>query len=229
MEPGIAFLLGFAGSLHCAGMCGPLVLALTRASPANSACAAGKVIYQVGRVISYCLIGLMLGLLGSLAKTTGFQRGLSIALGVSLLAGWFFRAKIPLTTPMWKGTAYLKNTFGGLLRQNTLLSQAVLGSINGLLPCGLVYVAAAGAVASGHPLNSVVWMACFGLGTWPMMLGIHLGGHRIPLPSRFSAGVITRTAVLVMATLLILRGLDLGIPFVSPNLSMAAGGDGRCH
>ena len=71
-------------------------------------------------------------------------------------------------------------------------------------------------------------MALFGLGTWPMMLGIHFAGQRLPLPARLSLGSVTRTAVFLMAVLLILRGLELGIPFISPDLS-AAGAGGHCH
>jgi hypothetical protein len=72
-------------------------------------------------------------------------------------------------------------------------------------------------------------MALFGLGTWPMMLGIHFAGQRLPLPARLSAAAITRPAVWLMAVLLILRGLELGIPFVSPDLSAPGPGNGRCH
>ena len=72
-------------------------------------------------------------------------------------------------------------------------------------------------------------MALFGLGTWPMMLGIHFAGQRLPLPSRLSLGSVTRVAVLLMATLLIIRGLELGIRFISPDLSVASGGNGQCH
>lgn len=72
-------------------------------------------------------------------------------------------------------------------------------------------------------------MVCFGLGTWPMMMSIHMAGHRLSIPFRLPFGSITRAAVLLMAGLLILRGLELGIPFVSPDLSVANSGVNRCH
>ena len=125
--------------------------------------------------------------------------------------------------------AWLKNSMRGLLQRNSPVSQAAMGALNGLLPCGLVYVAAAGATATGHPLTGAAYMALFGLGTWPMMLGIHLAGQRLPLPARLTLGSITRAAVLLMAVLLILRGLELGLPFVSPDLTSATSGDVRCH
>ncbi|MSU35766.1 MAG: sulfite exporter TauE/SafE family protein [Pedosphaera sp.] len=101
--------------------------------------------------------------------------------------------------------------------------------LNGLFPCGLVYIAAVGATATGHPLSGAAYMVCFGLGTWPMMMSIHMAGHRLSIPFRLPFGSITRAAVLLMAGLLILRGLELGIPFVSPDLSVANSGVNRCH
>jgi sulfite exporter TauE/SafE len=116
-----------------------------------------------------------------------------------------------------------------MLQRNSLASKAAMGALNGLLPCGLVYVAAAGATATSHPLTGVAYMALFGLGTWPMMLGLHFAGQRLPLPPRLSLGSVTRAAVLLMAVLLILRGLELGVPFISPDFSSAIGGNGSCH
>ena len=229
MQLWTAFLLGLAGSLHCAGMCGPLVLALAKARPRTVRESTGRVCYHLGRVASYCLLGLMLGLLGHVAAPAGFQRWLSISLGFVLLGGLLVAARVPLAAPVMKWIALLKSSMSGLIRQNSLAAQAMMGALNGLLPCGLVYVAAAGATATGHPLSGAAYMALFGLGTWPMMLGIHLAGQRLPLPARLPLGNITRSAVLLMAVLLILRGLELGIPFVSPDLTSATRGDVRCH
>jgi len=229
MELWTAFLLGLAGSLHCAAMCGPLVLAMAKARPAGGRASAGRLFYHLGRMASYGLLGLALGALGHLAAPAGFQRGLSIALGVALLAGWLLSAKVPLALPVAQWVALLKNSMRGLLQHHSLASQAAMGALNGLLPCGLVYVAAAGAASTGHPLAGAAYMALFGLGTWPMMLGLHFAGQRLPLPPRLSLGTITRSAVLLMAVLLILRGLELGIPFVSPVLSTASTANLRCH
>jgi uncharacterized protein len=229
MELWTAFLLGLAGSLHCAGMCGPLVLALAKTRPRTVLDSTGRVFYHLGRVASYCLLGLMLGLLDHLVVPAGFQRWLSILLGVALLGGLLVAAKVPLAAPVMKWVTLLRSSMRGLFQRNSLAAQALMGALNGLLPCGLVYVAAVGATATGHPGAGAAYMACFGLGTWPLMLGIHFAGQRLPLPSRLSLGSITRAAVLLMAVLLILRGLELGIPFVSPDLSSAIGGNGRCH
>ena len=229
MQLWTAFLLGLAGSLHCAGMCGPLVMALAKARPAASGQAAGRVCYHFGRIVSYSLLGIVFGFIGHVAAPDGFQRWLSLALGVALLAGLLASTKAPLTAPLFKWVGLLKISMRVLMQRNSLGAQAVLGALNGLLPCGLVYVAAVGATATANPLSGAAYMALFGLGTWPLMLGIHFAGQRFPLPARLSLGHVTGAAVLLMATLLILRGLELGIPFVSPDLSAASGGNGHCH
>lgn len=229
MELWTAFLLGLAGSLHCAGMCGPLVLALAKARPRTARELAGRVCHHLGRVASYCLLGLMLGLFGRLAAPDGWQRWLSIALGVALLVASLAASRIPLGAPLMKWITLLKGSMPGLLQRRTLISQTITGVLHGLLPCSLVYVAAVGATATGHAFTGAAYMALFGLGTWPMMLGIHLAGHRLSLPVRLPPGRVARAAVWMMAVLLILRGLELGIPYVSPDLSAHAGEIRRCH
>ncbi len=157
MELWTAFLLGLVGSVHCAGMCGPLVIALARSRSQSLHASTGRLVYHLGRAASYVLMGLALGLIGQAAAPAGFQRWLYLGLGVSLL-----------------------------------------GALNGLLPCGLVYVAAVGATASASPLSGALYMGCFGLGTWPMMLGIHFADQKLPLASRLLSVNTPRLALLVM-------------------------------
>lgn len=228
MELWTAFILGFAGSLHCAGMCGPLVLAYSRSRPRNRHASVHRVIYHLGRIAAYCLLGVAVGALGHLAPA-GFQRWLSIGLGIVLLGGLWFGSRFSLSKPVWKWVQWLKGAMGGLIQKDTFASHGVLGALNGLLPCGLVYVAVVGATATGHPLTGSLYMACFGLGTWPMMLGIHFAGQRFPMPARLLQFNSARAAIMVMGILLILRGMELGIPYVSPDLSSNGGACPHCH
>ena len=119
----------------------------------------------------------------------------------------------------------MKARMSGLLRQRSLVSVGVLGLLNGLLPCGLVYVAAAGATATGHVLNGAIYMAAFGAGTLPMMLAIGLGGKLVPLSLRLKLRAAIPVSVFLLGALLILRGMSLGIPYLSPNLAAGA----CCH
>jgi sulfite exporter TauE/SafE len=205
-----ALVLGLAGSVHCAAMCGPLVLLVAKARRS----ARDSFAYHVGRIATYAAIGIIFGALGHSLALAGWQRGLSILAGVTILAGLFLSSAAVLKTPVVRLVTRLKSTFGHLLLRRSLASQFGLGAINGLLPCGLVYVAAAGAAATGNPLGGAGYMVVFGLGTLPMLLGIVLAGGRLPVAARLHR--LLPVSVAVVAVLLILRGLALGIPYLSP-------------
>jgi hypothetical protein len=120
----------------------------------------------------------------------------------------------------------LKGAMAGLLRTRSLGALGILGALTGLLPCGLVYVACVGATATGGLLRGVEYMAAFGVGTVPMMLALGLSGKLIHASVRTKLVRLVPVSVCVLAALLILRGLSLGIPYVSPDLSAAGA---SCH
>lgn len=219
MELGTAFLLGLVGSLHCAGMCGPLALALPVTGGGFLSSLAGRVFYNLGRVVTYCALGLVFGLVGQTIALAGFQRWVSIVAGSILLLGLLFSRRLPLAGPINTLVYRLKNRMGGLLRTRSLGALGLLGLLTGLLPCGLVYVACAGAAATANLASAVQFMACFGLGTFPLMLALSMSGKLVPMPVRSKLVKAVPVAVFVLSILLILRGLSLGIPYVSPDLS----------
>jgi uncharacterized protein len=229
MELWTAFILGLAGSLHCAGMCGPLALALPAPDRRLPRYLAGRLAYNGGRVLTYCLLGLGFGLVGQAVAVAGFQEWMSMALGVALLAGLALSPRLVRWSPVTRFVNALKGRMSGLLRQRSLTALGVLGLLNGLLPCGLVYVAGAGAAATGDLLQGAAYMAIFGLGTVPMMLAISLSGSLVPLRIRLRLTKAVPVAVGLLAVLLILRGMSLGIPYVSPNLSGGQSGAACCH
>ena len=218
MDFGIALALGLLGSLHCAAMCGPLMLALPVTSGGPGRFVAGRIIYQLGRVTTYCLLGIVAGLIGKSIFLAGLQRWLSIALGVAILLGFLVSKKISVSATVVRLVARLKSAMSSQLRQRGFRSLALLGMLNGLLPCGLVYVAMAGAVACGTLAAGVFYMALFGLGTLPTMLGISLSGKLFSISFRLKLRSAIPVGVCLLAGLLILRGLALGIPYVSPAL-----------
>jgi sulfite exporter TauE/SafE len=222
-----ALILGLAGSLHCAGMCGPLALAIPTASTTRTGFVAGRLAYNLGRMLTYCLLGVVFGLLGRTLLLAGIQRWVSILLGLALLLGLVSSRKLSLWQPVIALVGQLKSHMSVLIRTRSLVAQVLLGLLNGLLPCGLVYVACAGATATGSLSSGVVYMAAFGLGTVPMMLGIGLTGRLIPTALRLQLRKAIPASVLLLASLLILRGLSLGIPYVSPDLS--GGNPSCCH
>ena len=219
MEFTLAILLGLLGSLHCAAMCGPLQLALPVLPGGPGRIVAGRLLYQLGRIATYCLLGLDAGLAGKSLLLAGLQRWISISLGVVILAGFFLSRRVALSAPVVRAVARLKAAMGSQLRQRSLRSLALLGALNGLLPCGLVYVAMAGAVARDTLPAAVLFMAAFGLGTTPTMLAISLTGRLLPLSLRVKLRSAIPVGVCLLAGLLILRGMSLGIPYVSPDLT----------
>ena len=221
MSAWTALVLGLIGSLHCAGMCGPLALALPATGNSASGFVAGRLAYNLGRIATYCLLGLFFGLVGRTLVLAGLQRWVSIGLGVALLCGLFSSRKLVLWRPVIASVERLKTGMSTLLRQRSWLSLAVLGLLNGLLPCGLVYVACAGATATGGLIAGAQYMAAFGLGTVPMMLALGLSSRLVPVSLRLQLRKAIPVSVFLLAALLILRGMSLGIPYVSPNLNSA--------
>ena len=219
MDFGIAIALGLLGSLHCAAMCGPLLLALPAPVGAGAGrFIAGRIFYQLGRIATYCLLGVGAGLVGRSIFLAGLQRWLSIALGVAILLGFLISKKVAVSAPAVRLVARLKSAMSAQLQRRDLRSLVLLGMLNGLLPCGLVYVALAGAVCGGSLVDGIFYMALFGAGTLPTMLGIGLSGKVFPFSWRMKLRGAIPAGVCLLAGLLILRGMALGIPYVSPAL-----------
>jgi sulfite exporter TauE/SafE len=222
MDYTLAFALGSLGSLHCAAMCGPLQLALPVSDGGALRFLAGRIVYQLGRVTTYCLLGALAGLVGKSIFLAGLQRWLSIALGVAVLAGFFISKKVAMSAPAVRFVQWLKNAMSAQLRQRNFSSLGLLGLLNGLLPCGLVYVALAGATMGGTILTGVGYMAVFGLGTLPLLLALSLSGKIFPPALRLKLRAAIPVGVCLLGVLLILRGMSLGIPYVSPDLASGA-------
>ncbi len=220
-----ALLLGLAGSLHCAGMCGPLALALPAGAGGRGQFVAGRLAYHGGRVITYALLGAALGLAGRSLALAGVQRGVSVAAGLLLIAGVWLLPRAGGAGAAVRGGGGLQRAPGGLLRRPGLPSLGLLGLLNGLLPCGLVYAAGAASLAAGGAGAGALYMAVFGLGTVPMMLALGLGGRALPVTWRLRLTTAVPAVVSLVGGLLVLRGLALGIPWLSP---AAAGACPHC-
>jgi len=218
-----ALVLGMAGSLHCVGMCGPIALALPKVSKRGYDPLIGRILYNLGRVLTYSILGFAVGTLGQGLAMAGIQQIISFTCGALILIGILINLKWEskfLSIPVIDRLLFkLKQRMGAYLRRAKWQSLFHIGILNGLLPCGFVYIALAGALATGNALSSAGFMALFGLGTFPAMLLISMMGTFLS-PSRKKAfkPVLTVFAI-CFAFLLILRGLNLGIPYISPQLS----------
>lgn len=229
MELWTAFLLGFVGSAHCAGMCGPLALALPPTGNTRASFLAGRVAYNFGRIVTYAAMGALFGLLGQTFAIAGLQRWVSLAAGVIILLGLLATRRLTLSLPLTQLVSKLKSTFGVLLRRRAVSAMFGVGLLNGLLPCGLVYVACAAATTTGSTLDGVAYMFAFGLGTLPMMLALSVVGQKLHLTLRFKLQRLIPVSLAIVGGLLLMRGLALGIPYLSPNLPTQPGATQCCH
>jgi sulfite exporter TauE/SafE len=112
--------------------------------------------------------------------------------------------------------------FGKLFRSKSSASFFLIGVLNGLLPCGFVYVALIASLAMQSALQGALFMTLFGLGTFPMMFAISMLGQMINLKFRQQVSRFVPVFAILFACFFILRGLNLGIPFVSPQINNAA-------
>lgn len=169
-----ALTLGLFGSLHCAGMCGPIALMLPANKSVVAKAALSKLLYNAGRAVSYMVIGVLFGILGSAIAISGYQKQLSIISGIIILLIVLFSAtqklQIKFSGIIARWTMPLRLTMKKLFTQQSPISHFSIGLINGFLPCGLVYLAAAGSVSAGSVGGSVLYMALFAMGTFPVML-----------------------------------------------------------
>jgi sulfite exporter TauE/SafE len=165
-----AFILGLAGSLHCVGMCSPLAYAVTAR---GGTIITSKVIYNAGRILMYCILGAGVSTVGAMLPTV-FQYAISIMLGLTLLIIGITRSnfKTPVLLPFLRLSNFLKSQFSNFLRSKKYTSVFMLGILNGLLPCGLTFLALTSCITLANPVGGFVFMAAFGAGTLPAMLGL---------------------------------------------------------
>jgi sulfite exporter TauE/SafE len=164
-----AFILGLAGSLHCVGMCSPLAYAVTGR---GGDIIMSKLIYNLGRILMYCILGAGVSTLGATLPTT-FQYAISIILGVSLVIIGLTKSnfRTPVLVPLMRFSSFLKNQFSNFLRDKKYSSVFMLGVLNGLLPCGLTFLALTTCITLATSVGGFIFMAAFGAGTLPAMLG----------------------------------------------------------
>lgn len=215
-----AITLGLLGSFHCIGMCGPIALALPVHHYSPFKKYTGIFLYNLGRIMTYTFLGLLFGLLGQSFFIGGFQQVVSITIGILLLVSvalpYFRFSTTGNTAFIYSFINTIKNKLGNLFSKKGLHVLFFIGALNGLLPCGLVYLGIAGAIASGDYLKGAEFMFCFGLGTAPVMFAVASCGQFISVKYRTAIRKTIPVMVSVMAILLIIRGLNLGIPYLSP-------------
>ncbi|SRX55107.1 sulfite exporter TauE/SafE family protein [Aequorivita sp. CIP111184] len=215
-----ALIFGLLGSFHCVGMCGPIAFLLP-VDRTNNFKKLGQIfLYHFGRILAYSLLGLVFGLVGKSLNLFGFQQQLSIIIGVLMIGVIFLPQKTfnkyNFSKPVFKIISKVKSALGKELKKKTPDTFLTIGFLNGFLPCGLVYMAVFGAIASGNALQGSLYMAVFGLGTIPLMTSAIYLGNFLNGQVRQRIRRAIPVLVVVIGCLFIVRGLGLGIPYISP-------------
>lgn len=214
------FVIGLLGSLHCVGMCGPIALALPIVGNSKIQLITSRLLYNLGRILTYAFFGLIFGLIGDRIQLFGLQQIVSIILGSLIILRLIIPQKYSFIkiTIIQKAVGRLKQEFSKTFGKNSMKSLFIIGLLNGFLPCGFVYVGLAGAIATGDALQGAGFMALFGLGTLPVMFAASLFSSVLSIKARLNFRKAIPVFSFIIGILFIMRGLNLGIPYVSPKM-----------
>lgn len=220
-----ALLLGLAGSLHCVGMCGPLLLAIPLQAKEKWDIIKQMLVYHSGRIMTYAALGILFGLLGKGLALAGLQKVLSITAGVFMLGmalmAWKFEQLVTALPGFGLFTQKVKTGIGRLLRNNPNSSTFSIGLLNGLLPCGMVYAALAGALASFGGVEGGIFMAFFGLGTLPLLLMVNIFSQSFGINVRKKIRMAQPVLLGIVGILLLQRGLNLDLSLFESSVPKA--------
>lgn len=209
MELVAALTLALAGSLHCFGMCGPIALTVGKSYG-----------YVFGRILSYSILGAIAGLGGDLLALGRYEQTISIVCGIAMMVFALLQITIhwnPFPTQLFhSATRPIRTALQRLLTTRSSAALFGIGVLNGFLPCGLVFSALFGAVSTSSAVRGALFMAVFGLGTVPVMASLAFGFSWLTTRFKTQYKLVMPVAALVVSGLVIMRGMGLGIPYLSP-------------
>lgn len=218
-----AFTIGLFGSLHCIGMCGPIALAIPLRQKSQWQLVQNSIIYNLGKALTYSLLGLLIGVLGEGIVFVGLQKWLSILTGMAILTAVLFSVNLErniVALPYFNRLFFwLKSSLGKVIKRSSRTSILSTGMLNGLLPCGLVYLALASAISLGDFWSSGVFMFTFGLGTMPLMLLFILFGKNANAKYRVALQKLYPSFLVLLAFWFIYRGIHFYLP---PDFQLSA-------
>lgn len=217
-----AFIFGLLGNIHCLGMCGPIALLLPIKEGGQATKFISIVLYNMGRIFTYALFGALFGLFGRIIEMAGYQQYFSLVMGgiiiVSVILPYYTKKTNIVASYMYMFLGKVKGAFKDLLNKRSYISLFSIGVLNGLLPCGLVYMALAGSILSGSWYMGAIYMVFFGIGTIPVMFAMPYVGHLIQDKIKVRFRKIVPISILIFGILLVLRGANLGVPYLSPKV-----------
>lgn len=214
MELWTALVVGFFGSFHCIGMCGPIALALPGGNDSWLALFTTRFLYNFGRIVTYSALGALFGIAGYTLALSGFQKVLSVILGVSVIAVVLIKSSFFISIREKIGLEHLFNRLQRVIssqfKKRGFSTMFTIGLLNGLLPCGFVYVGLAGSLTTGTITEGALYMALFGAGTFPAMFLMSVAPNFIGLNMRRRINRFLPVLSILFGLYLIYRGLMMG-------------------
>lgn len=213
-----AFLIGLAGSVHCVGMCGPLALAIPGASKDKGFTFFLRTIaYQISRISGYGVLGLIVGFFSQGMQITGIQPYFSLLSGIILLFLGFFGiipevnafSKYPIIQHF---QVKINRIIGTVMTNEHFSTPFVLGFLNAMLPCGMIYIALGTGLSSGNMSEAALYLISFGLGTLPLMFMMSLSGQFLSLQMRRSWQKTIPIIFMISGIILIYKGMNIDLP-----------------
>jgi sulfite exporter TauE/SafE len=219
-------ILGLASNVHCLGMCGPIALVLPLNRTNNWTILGGTLQYNLGRTLMYGVLGIIFGLLGVTIQIFGILQWMSIVAGIALVVfAWRKQLKVwfPHVSNPFGVQKGIQKLMGKSMKSKSRFRLLAFGAINGLLPCGMVYVALLNALLAESLVSSSLAMVAFGVGTLPIMIFVPFMSNKIGAETRKKLNRSIPYVLTVVGLMIALRGMNLGIPYVSPRISVPAG------
>lgn len=202
------FGASLAGSLHCAGMCGPLVVMWAGQDGDPRAARLGHVAYNAGRLAAYAAMGAVAGAIGAAVEVTGAVAGFSgtaAILGGAFVALWGLHGvlsalgvRVPRLTPPARWTRAASRAMGAVQGMPVPARAGLLGLFSALLPCGFLWAFVATAAGTGDPASGAAVMALFWSGTLPALVAVGAAARRLAGPLRRRLPLVTAAVVLVV-------------------------------
>lgn len=216
-------VLGITSNFHCLGMCGPIAMAIPVNRTSTWTILGGILQYNGGRILTYALLGAVVGSIGITVDTLGFLQWISIITGIFMIIfawrKWFSRI-FSGHLPTFGIQGFVSKSLGNVLATQTPFKLPMLGMINGLLPCGMVYIGLMNALLAGDPISSAYAMIAFGVGTIPAMFAVGFAANRISGNVRQKINKVVPFLLTFVGALIVLRGMNLDIPYISPKVKM---------
>ncbi len=216
-----ALILGLLSSFHCVGMCGPIALMLPTKRDNRLVQIFQITLYNFGRILTYTTVGILFGFLGKSLYLSGYQQRISIIIGLVMIAYIIIPKKVFNAIQnigiLGKGLRTLKNNIGVAFKSASNFKFLTIGLLNGLLPCGMVYLALLGAISYSTPTHSGLYMFMYGIGTVPLMSSIIIVKDFFTTKIRNKIQKLIPIVIFILGILFVVRGLGLGISYISPS------------